>query len=161
MSSRQFPHGSKSPQSHVASSLWPCSSLPTLGASPLCCSAAYPLALRMPDSTHKPFTSKAHAQTDRRAHLGHRPSPALPTYAAPTWPLGLDQTLLLITPVANVCTRADGSSPSGSESAAQPGSAPSRSARAGPTPLWLHAPTLPTSLHIRRRLLGVRVEVSH
>ena len=113
------------------------------------------------DRTHTPFSSKENAQTDRRARLCHRPSTSLPTYEAPTLPLLIDHTLLLTTAVFNVSTRADVIYPSHSDTTSPHGSDPSRSSRAYPTPLWLHAQTLPTYLHIRSGSCRANVEVYH
>jgi hypothetical protein len=113
------------------------------------------------DRTHTPFSRKEKAQTGERAHLCHRPLTALLPYEAPTLPLFIDYMLLLITPVANVLTRASVSYPPRDDTASQPGNDQSRSSRACQTPLGLHAQTLHTYLHIRSGSCGVRVEVYH
>src|ERR1700675_3482232 len=111
-------------------------------ASPLFCSAEYQISLSILYRTHKPFSSKENAQTNRRARLCHRLSTSLPTYEAPTLSLVIDHKLLLITPVSNVSTLAYVNYPSRYDTASQHGSDQSRSSRACQTPLWLHAQTL-------------------
>src|SRR5262245_57656444 len=126
---------SKSYQSNVAYSLLPFAAISKFGASPLFCSAAYQISLFTHDITHMLFSSKENVQTGGRARLCHRPATALPTYEAPTLPLLIDHTLLLITSVSNVLIRAYVIYPCHDDIASQHGSDQSQSLRVCQTPL--------------------------
>src|SRR5262249_41706640 len=112
-------------------------------------------------TTHKPFSIKGNAKTDRQASLFHHLSSSLPIYEASTLFLLIHAKLLLIILFLHVLARSYATYPSRDYTASHDGSDQSRSSRACQTPLWLHSQTLHTYLYIRSGAFGVSAEVSH
>src|SRR4029450_13684553 len=90
----------------MTDSLLPSASIPGADASPLFDSSACQISLLLHHITYKPFSSKKNDRTDKQVTLCPRQSIPLSIYEAPTFPLSIDHTLLLIPPVLNALTLA-------------------------------------------------------